>query len=395
MQNPGRYLILFWLLFAFAAAGTDTPFSFKMQANKHEAYVGEPVKLTFTFSYPIDLQIAEANFAPPTFHDFWVKEGKKVPNEIKNGKHLYRLTYIITPQRAGHIEVEPARMDIGILKTKQKNTLRMERVKWKSIFSNALSVDVKPLPGNTTLFGDYNITATVDKNITKADEPVNLTLTIQGSGNIEEISDFTISSDKAAVYTDKPKVRTHFEKGLTKGIFTQKFVFISDRNFTIPSLSLTYFNANAKKIETIKTRAIPVTVLSTNQTASAPHLVKGSDTGRRTPLSSHVSTALWIFSVFVAFALGIIVTIIWINRKRKNKPKEQNIETAIKKAKDDKALLSLLLPYSNKDPHLDKVISELEANLYLHARHRIDRKKLAKRFKEYVTISPDDEEILL
>ncbi len=386
--------MLLLLLVTLATAKTDTPFAFTMETDKTEAYVGEPVKITFTFSYPIDLQIAEANFAPPTFHDFWVKPGRKVPNEIKNGKHLYRLEYIVTPQRAGRLEIEPARMDIGILKSKQKNTLRMERVKWKSIFSNPVSLEVRPLPENTTLFGDYTIRAAVDRNSTKANEPVNLTLTVEGSGNLEEIGDFVIKSERAAVYADKPVVRTHFDKGLMRGTFTQKFAFVADRNFTIPALSLTFFNPKTKKVRTIRTVPIPVAVIPSATGPAAPRLEKRP--GSVSPaLPARHGTTLWIVAIAGAFAAGVLLTLLWLRRPKKRRHKELPVETAIKKAKSDKALLALLLPYSGKDPRLDRIISELEENLYRGGAHRIDRKKLAAQFKKYVTISPDDEEILL
>lgn len=391
MKNPGRYLILFLLLCTLVSAKTERPFQFRMEAEKQSAYVGEPIRITFTFSYPVDTQIAEANFAPPTFHDFWTKPGKKVPNKIENGRHLYRLLYIVTPQRAGQLEIEPARMDIGILKTRQKNTLRMERVKWKSIFSNPLTLDVKPLPQNTTLFGAYTLSARVDKNVTSANEPVNLTVTVEGSGNLEEIGEFSIHSNQAAVYADKPKITTRFENGLTKGEFSQKFAFISDRNFTIPALSLTFFDAKKKSVRTIKTAPITITVENGASQSTLPHLEKG---GTPAPLLHAIDT-VWILSLLGAFAAGIVVTLLWRRRPKAAAKKALPIEEAIKKAKEDKNLLALLLPYSGKDPRLDAIISQLEENLYTHTAHKIDRKKLAAQFKKYVTISPDEEEILL
>ncbi len=395
MQNPGRYLFIIFMIFTTLAAAPKPKFSFTMQADKTDAYIGEPVKITFLFKYPVDIQVAEANFAPPTFHDFWTKAGKDVPNIIKNGYHHYHLDYIITPQKTGKIEIEPARMDIGILKSNQHNTLRFDRVKWKSIFSNNLTVNVKPLPDNVTLFGEYHISAKVDKNVTKANEPVNLTVTVTGNGNIEDIDDFTITSDEAAVYADKAKRRTHFEKGVQKAVLTQKFAFIADRNFTIPSLSLTYFDSKSKKVTTVKTEPIQIQVLGKKAAFPTTRLEKretslpAAETGK--------SGKLWIATLIGGFLVGILLTTLWLQRKKifGATKAEYPVETKIKKAKNDKALLALLLPYSGKSEKLDVIIKKLEENLYNSANHKINRNELAKNFSKYVTITPDEAEILL
>ena len=395
MQNPGRYLFIIFMIFTTLIAAPQSKFSFTMKADKTEAYIGEPIKITFLFTYPIDIQVAEANFAPPTFHDFWTKTGKDVPNIIKNGYHHYRLDYIITPQKSGKIEVEPARMDIGMLKKNQHNTLRFDRVKWKSLFSNNLAFTVKPLPDNVTLFGAYHISAKVDKNITKANEPVNLTVTVTGNGNIEDIDDFTITSDKAAIYADKAKRRTHFEKGVQKAVLTQKFAFIADRNFTIPSLSLTYFDSKNKKVTTVKTAPQPIQVLGKKAIFSTARLEKKET---NLPATKAVTSEnYWIATLIGGFLAGVILTSLWLQRKKifGFTKAEHPIETKIKKAKNDKALLALLLPYSGKSQKMDVVIKKLEENLYNGKKHKINQNDLAKNFLDYVTITHNETEIIL
>jgi hypothetical protein len=394
MRNLGNYLLILTiaLILPLHAADQNATFTFKMQSNKHEVYLGEPVKLTFTFQYPIDLKIAEANFAPPTFHDLWVKTGKNVPNRIKNGYHIYKLDYLITPQRAGTIEIEPARMDIGILKTKEKNTLRFDRVKWKSIFSNAVKLKVKPLPDDTQLFGDYSLETQIDKNSTKANEPVHLTVTVKGSGNVEEIPDFEIKTEHAVVYSDKPLIKTHFEKGVSKGTFTQKFAFVSDRNFTIPALSLTYFDNQSKKVKTVKTEPIPVTIKDTPAANMTPHLEKGAQASSQNyrPLSK----TLWLISIIAAFIAGILLTLLFKRSNKTVSKESRSVEEQIKKAKNDKTLLQILLPYAAGNPKIAQIVKQLEENLYEKGRHRVDRKKTAKLFYENVTNPPDTSDIL-
>jgi len=394
MRNLGKYILIIFILFTgvYAKEHKD-PFKFTMKAEKKEVYVGEPLKVTFEFTYPIDITIAEANFAPPTFHDFWIKAGKDVPNTIKNGQHTYHLDYIVTPQKAGALEIEPARMDIGVLKSKQRNTLRFDRVKWKSIFSNALHIKVKPLPEGVNLFGHYTIEAKVDKNSTKANEPVNLTVTVKGSGNIEDIDNFQINSDVAAVYADKAKHNVKFKKGKQEAVMTQKFAFIADKDFTIPSFSLTYFDSDAHKVKTVQTQPIPIHVRNSIAKSTTAKLEKKEDLF--SPALSN--NRFWFIALLGGFAGGVAFTLLWINRKKIfHKPKAQTpLAQRIQKAKSDKALLALLLPYSGKSEKIDAIIKQVEENVYRGAKHPVNRKKLAQNFDEYVTITQNDHDILL
>ncbi len=387
MQSPGKYiLILLLATITLVSAATKEPFTFKMQTDKKEVWLGEPFRISFIFKYPIDIQIAEANFSPPAFHDFWIKQGKDVPNKIEKGYHIYRLDYLLTPQKPGVLTIEPARMDIGLLRTGEKNTLRFERVKWKSIFSNGLKINVKPLPEGVTLFGTYTIKAVVDKNVTKPEEPVHLTVTVTGRGNIEDIDDFNITSDVAAVYADKAKRSNRFDHGQKRTVMTQKFVFIADRNFTIPSLSLTWFDSQTHKIKTAKTAPIPIYVKGAKPAFHTAQLQKKPQYDLLPFTPERGLGWIWIVISFVAGAGSVLLWLLWHKRPRYDKAPIPT-EKAIKKARNDKALLKLLLPFSGKFPEIDTLISKLEENIYRNAKHKIDRGEAARKFAKYVTMS--------
>lgn len=53
----------------------------------------------------------------------------------------------------------------------------------------------------------------------------------------------------------------------------------------------------------------------------------------------------------------------------------------ISKAKTDKTLFELLLPYSSADKIIDETLKKLEENLYQGKNHKIDKKALMKSFK--------------
>ncbi len=381
------FLLFFGNIFA-KEKKEDADLDFKMNANKQEAFVGESILITFIFKHKLSLKIAEADFAPPTFAKFWIKPGKNVPNIIKEGYNIYTLNYLITPQVAGDIEIQPARMDIGLLKYKQKNTLRFERVKYKSLFSNPLKIKVKSLPENITLFGDYNISALIDKREIRANEPVNLTLKIEGIGNIDEIEDFVIKNENAEVFSDTPKRKNAFETDRNFSVMTQKFAFVSDRNFTIEPIFLKFFDSKTKKIKTISTKKIHITVKGSS---SKKHTLLYKENKRE--FYKERNFAFLALISIGSFFLGVAITLFWTKRKKRKKIFiDPQIE--IKKSKNLKSLLQILLPYSGKSKEIDKIVKKIEENLYEAKNHKIDKKLLAKNFKKFVTMK-EEEDILL
>ena len=84
-----------------------------------------------------------------------------------------------------------------------------------------------------------------------------------------------------------------------------------------------------------------------------------------------------------------------------NQPKtEDKTETElplpkrIKKSKNDKELLSVLLPYTDRSKELKKIIKELEENIYEGKKHKINKQDLVQNINNYLKKDKEIEEIL-
>ena len=367
-------------------------FVFEQKVDKKQLYVGEPLQLHYLFKQRVDIELSEANFNAPSFHGFWTKTTGKVPNKIEDGYNVYRINYLLYPQQSGTLKIESGRMDIGILSTRKKDFFNFKQARWKTIYSNPLEVEVKPLPKGVSLYGDYTFSVVADKNKTKANEPINLTITIQGEGNVDDIDDFKIDIPHATVYADKAKRSANLTQGKLRVLFKQKFAIVSDRNFTIPALTFCFFNG---KIEEKKSH--PITVEVTN--ANLSHLPATLE--KKEPQESLVKEkivyqerslgAIMIVGV-LSFLAGMLMMWLWM-QKRLKKVKKDLIQTNIKNAKEDKALLALLLPYIDKTEKMQSIITKLEENIYHGSAHKIDRNSLAKEFESYL-IKEKEEEVL-
>ncbi len=368
-------------------------FIFKQSVDKNEAYVGEPIVLSYLFKQRKDIDLSDANFNAPAFKDFWAKRTAQVPNHTEGDYNIYRINYVLYPQKEGDLTLESARMDVGIQVTRKRDFFNFQNVKWKSIYSNDITIKVKPLPAGVSLFGDYSFTVVADKNITKANEPVNLTITIRGEGNVDDIDDFKVDVPDATVYADKAKRNSSLINGKNEVIFKQKFAVVSDRNFTIPPLTFRFFNGEVK---TLHSREFKIEVKNPRVPKVASYLEKKEPVAKEVVTEQVVvektSVVLLGLTAIFSFLLGALS--LWLLKyKRAAKVEETPIKGRIKNAKSDKELLSLLLPYVDKTPQIQKLISQLEDNVYHDKKHTIDKKAIAKEFDSYL-VAQKSEEIL-
>ena len=119
-------------------------FIFEQKIDKQEVYVGEPVKLTYTFKQRLDVDLSEASFNAPSFSNFWAKTTAKVPNKIEDGYNVYTINYLLYPQKSGDLTIESGRMNVGIVVSQNRDFFNFQQAKWKSIYSNPTEIKVKP-----------------------------------------------------------------------------------------------------------------------------------------------------------------------------------------------------------------------------------------------------------
>ncbi len=378
-----------------ASSGTKKSapaFEFLQEIDKNEVYVGEPILLTYTFKQRVDIKLSEANFNPPSFQDFWAKSTKKVPNSVKDGYKIYRIHYLLFPQKSGTLSLESGRMDVAVMKEEKKGYFSFQQAKWKTLYSNALKIAVKPLPKGVDLYGNYTFSVVVDKNNTKANEPINLTITILGEGNVDDIDPFNLEVKNAMVYSDKPKRNASLVDGKNRIVFKQKFAIVSDQNFTIPALEFRFFDGKVH-IEHSKTFAIEVV----NLQAKKEDVVfeKNGINHDKTIRTKDASNSTIMIASLLSFVVGMLVMWLIIRWQKRAKHRiETPIQQRIKDAKEDKELLAVLLPLMDKSTQIEEIVKKLEKNIYTGAKEKIDRKHLAKEFDTFLT-PQKKEEILL
>jgi hypothetical protein len=243
--------------------GAAGGFTIQMHADKKEAYVGEPLIVTVDAAEPINGAIVQMQYTPPQFKGFVVKPlGGE--NQIRKGDvTIHQLRYLVTPEQAGTLQIDPAAIRIGIRDLNAPSDpfgIFGTPVKWVALRSNPLSVKVKPLPPGVDLVGHFNLKARVDRRKVKANQPVNYTLEIVGEGSLEDLPDPRFDIPGVTVYSDDAQVKSSIRDGKLYSRYTKKYVFISDRDFQIPSLKMTEFDYQTGKKRTLETQAFSIEV---------------------------------------------------------------------------------------------------------------------------------------
>ncbi|MCJ7764613.1 MAG: BatD family protein, partial [Thiovulaceae bacterium] len=216
----------------------SAPIVLDMRLSKEHAHVGEAVRFDLVFKQKPNAAVNKMNIEKPVFEDFWVKkiEGDKQGSE---GEYTTRtFSYLLFPQKSGTLPIHAVMANVGQLVQQGPRNADpffdrfTQNIRYSKILSNAASLEVKALPDNLELYGDFNLKVNADKRRVPANKPVNLTISIDGVGNIDDIKKYSLDIDGAMIYANAPEIKGRVAGEDYLGSFEQKIVIIADRNYT-------------------------------------------------------------------------------------------------------------------------------------------------------------------
>ncbi|MBL0707577.1 MAG: BatD family protein [Sulfurimonas sp.] len=357
------------LIVSKVVANKDSDFILVLKSSKKEVYVGETFEVDLFLKQKRNVEAVDSKFVAPILKGFWIKSESK-PKRIDSEKYTTtKITYKMAAQRVGQLSITPAQLQIAS-RTHIRDSWGswIPKIKWKTYFSNELIVDVKKLPADVSLVGDFNIVASVDKTQINSNEAINLTIKVQGNGNLEDIKSFKPYIDGVNIFDEKIVIK--------ENILTQKIVFVGDSDFLIKPFTLKYFNPTTKEIKTISTDAIDIKVK--NSKAQTKLIVEKEQVK---PVEKVVLTKesevpkYWFVLVFVlGLASGVFIMLL---KSYKFKTKKQVVSI-----KEPKILLVKFLPYKHNED-VRAMMDILERNIYEDAKIEVDKKLLRELVKKY------------
>lgn len=326
----------------------------RLEANKTNCYVGEPVVVSFKLYTRL---LSKTNITDaPSFNGFSVSEmdvNENATEEKTNGKifNCYTLRKVqLFPTREGTYTISPIRsnnrvsfikfekgerqnvdpfmqmlQDIGAQSFSSGQSIEEE----VTINSNSLSIHVKPLPEKNKpdnfrgAVGDFDLKCSLNKDVFTTDDAGNLSLTISGSGNMPLINAPEINWPKGLdVYDAKMKEQLDYQQVPVSGhkIFNIPFTISKAGIYSLPPIHFSWFNPVSGKYESTKTEPVEFKVLQGNRMKTISK-TSGPSKGFLSIYGAEIIGGLLLIG-------GLIVLLIYVIFRKKNK--ETELESLIR-----------------------------------------------------------------
>lgn len=286
--------------------GTDDNIFVQAGLDKKEAYQNEQVLLTYTLFTRYDTRYEGFEREPET-SGFWIEEfpmDRDVPRETvrTNGKRYVKADVkklALFPTAPGNYTIKPGSLKVSIREEPQGSSAFDEffsdsfftggsffaRRQNRLLEPPPIQLTVKPLPeeGKPASFqgavGSFRMTALIDKDKVKQNEPITLKMIIEGDGNIE-----TLTRPKVPALTgfktydadtNSKLFQTDNVIGGTKS-FEVVFIPKDEGKSFIPPLEFSYFDPRQRKYVTLRTPNFPVEVEHSDQAFQMPQELAGN-----------------------------------------------------------------------------------------------------------------------
>ncbi len=247
---------------------TDSDLFLRTHVDDRSVYVGEQVTMSvFVFSR-VDLSSVDT-VNLPRLEGFWSEDidspsqlsgEQRVINGIPYRAYLLKRKALF-PTRAGTLKIEPVEADIttGYL-------FAGHRVHRKG---NPVEIEVKPLPPgapanfSSTNVGRWRISAEAVPTRVRLGEPITLRVAVEGQGNLKNLTVPSLGAPASfRVYDPTTTDKVTHRNDALGGKRVQEYLVMPSQTgtFTLPPLSLPFFNPDTGSYEVVQTEALTIQV---------------------------------------------------------------------------------------------------------------------------------------
>ena len=261
-------------------------------------YLGEQITFTFKFYrrsvlFPSFGRYGQPRFAPPGFTGFWNGEEtdqQEYTDTIDGRRYqVIELETILFPTVVGTLVIEPAGLTVPIDFFEAPNYLETDPV----------VIEVQPLPpaapaGFTGAVGKFDVTAEVADTNGTVNEPVQLTVTVTGEGNIETLPDPDWPDFiDWRVFESPSSSSSRVFDGKMIGNRVYESVLVPEKSgmLTVPEIGYTYFDPSVDEYVEAATDPIVMSIAQGDGTSPLPPSPGGSAVERAGSDVRHIKPA--------------------------------------------------------------------------------------------------------
>lgn len=366
---------------------SDTLYSFELKSEKTEVMAGESFILSLYVSVSDQMRGAQlSNFVDPQTQGFFSKALGEPKQYHQNGYSIVEKRYLVTANAEGNFTIGAAKAKLGETDFRRRDFFGRYAVQWHDIISNNLHIQVKPRPQKSDLIGEFTLDATVDGTEVKANKPVNLTVKIEGEGNLEDFEFPKYEIDGVTIYADDAKVESSVVGGQLHSTYTKTFAMISDRDFTIPSREFTVWNPKTSTLEKLKIASYdikvkgkqkalavtsPVNTGSSNAVEPSAKKEKKATQNIKEKVIEHITWWMLAFAFFAGMVIMYLLlkVLAFLKGRKKSYPNDE--------------ALQILYPHLNESEEVEEMVRQLYARKNGYKSIKIDKKALKVLIEKY------------
>ena len=349
-------------------------FSMNLKSNKKSVLLGEAFLVTVYFSLQQGVIISnKPRYNRPEFKGFFVEKVAKGKSYYEGNHQVTELRYILTPRSEGNFTLGPAHAKIGLQDKSKRDILNKGFAKkWHQKVSNTLDIEVFPLTVESDLVGKFSLDAKVATQEVEANKPVNLTIKIEGKGNLADFDFSGYELDGVTIYSNNAEIDTKVVDGQIYSSYSKKFVFISEKDFIIPEHIFSMYDPKEGKLKALKIKAFNIEIKRSKAITMAAKTSKPIDS-KEIILEENVevmSANRWM--LVLSFILGgVFFYILRYLPKRKRKSSKES------------EALKILYGHISKDPEVEEMVRKLYARKNGDKSVEINKKRLKEMIEHF------------
>ena len=264
-----------------AQAARDVPAFAETSVSNRTPYVNEQVILTFKLYRRVNAQNINLEISYDAFRKAELGKAREYSRVINGQSYqVYESSTALFPIRPGPVEIPAAVVDLDLVYRKSprgpfdsffsdpffsgRSTLRHKTLKTKPIRMEVLALPEEGKPKNfANLVGRFQLSATLGKQSVEAGGTTTLTLTVSGTGNIQDAEVAAPAvRENFKVYPDRPQLQKSTAGNKLSGTKTFKFALVPLQAGTvrIPPSTLSYFDPQKHRYVILKTKPLSLTV---------------------------------------------------------------------------------------------------------------------------------------
>ena len=262
-------------------------------------------------------------------------------------------------------------------------------------------------PEKSDLVGEFTMQTHLDHDKAKANKPVTYTVVVEGNGELDSLQDYQFDIDGVSSYGDDGVVTHAMDGDKLVNRYTKKYVFVSEKSFTIPSFKITYYDTKEKRVKSlvspeqnviinggkiVASNANKASKMTQKETPKSPKSIPKSSkvkeknstkAGKEDSILEDVeynskrdnASTSWLYWVAITGAILLIVGIVyWLFTRNKRGANKSSYST--------EEALNALYPHVDKSPEIEEKVSKLYEAKSGKKDIKIDKKKVAQMIKD-------------